>query len=163
MVIYFGIAADVCGHRLGGSDVSDPSFNYKMNFMRRKVIAALGVSFMMLLMSCSKTNITQSAQEGIASETAFEENLEEDVFSVSSEETGASGQESVSETIQENTTTVEEETEVPVLQDGEYEYPEEDAGNVRNDSRLGYSMVFDPTAFTLDILHGSRRFRISPG
>ena len=121
-----------------------------MGFMKRKVIAALGISFMMLLMTCSKTNIAQPAQEGIPSETAFEESLEEDLFSVSSEETGASGQESVSETIQENTTTVAEETEVPGLHLGEYEYPEEDAGNVRNESRLGYSMVFDPTVFTLD-------------
>lgn len=32
----------------------------------------------------------------------------------------------------------------------EYEYPEEDAGPVLEESRLGYSMTYDPTVFTLD-------------
>lgn len=32
----------------------------------------------------------------------------------------------------------------------EYEYPSEDAGPVLEESRLGYSMTFDPTVFTLD-------------
>lgn len=31
-----------------------------------------------------------------------------------------------------------------------YEYPAEDAGPVLEESRLGYSMTFDPTVFTLD-------------
>ena len=31
-----------------------------------------------------------------------------------------------------------------------YEYPAEDAGPVLEESRLGYSMAFDPTVFTLD-------------
>lgn len=32
----------------------------------------------------------------------------------------------------------------------EYEYPAEDAGPVREESRLGYAMTYDPTLFTLD-------------
>lgn len=32
----------------------------------------------------------------------------------------------------------------------EYEYPSEDAGPVREESRLGYAMTYDPTVFTLD-------------
>lgn len=32
----------------------------------------------------------------------------------------------------------------------EYEYPAEDAGPVVEESRLGYSMTYDPTVFTLD-------------
>lgn len=32
----------------------------------------------------------------------------------------------------------------------EYEYPAEDAGPVREESRLGYAMTYDPTVFTLD-------------
>lgn len=32
----------------------------------------------------------------------------------------------------------------------EYEYPPEDAGPVREESRLGYAMTYDPTVFTLD-------------
>ena len=34
--------------------------------------------------------------------------------------------------------------------DQEYEYPSEDAGPVREESRLGYAMMYDPTVFTLD-------------
>lgn len=32
----------------------------------------------------------------------------------------------------------------------DYEYPSEDAGSVREESRLGYAMTYDPTVFTLD-------------
>mgnify|MGYP000619992051 CR=1 FL=1 len=32
----------------------------------------------------------------------------------------------------------------------EYEYPSENAGPVREESRLGYAMTYDPTVFTLD-------------
>ncbi|MGI5964133.1 MAG: hypothetical protein ACOX7N_10630 [Lawsonibacter sp.] len=32
----------------------------------------------------------------------------------------------------------------------EYEYPSEDAGPLQEESRLGYSMTYDPTVFTLD-------------
>ena len=32
----------------------------------------------------------------------------------------------------------------------EYEYPTENAGPVREESRLGYAMTYDPTVFTLD-------------
>lgn len=32
----------------------------------------------------------------------------------------------------------------------EYEYPSEDAGPIREESRLGYAMTYDPTVFTLD-------------
>ena len=35
-------------------------------------------------------------------------------------------------------------------QEPEYEYPSEDAGPVLEESRLGYSMTYDPTVFTLD-------------
>lgn len=31
-----------------------------------------------------------------------------------------------------------------------YEYPAEDAGPIQEESRLGYSLVYDPTMFTLD-------------
>lgn len=34
--------------------------------------------------------------------------------------------------------------------DEEYEYPSEDAGPVQEESRLGYTMMYDPTVFTLD-------------
>lgn len=51
-------------------------------------------------------------------------------------------------------TPMEEEhaAEVPeeTVPEQEYEYPAEDAGPVREESRLGYAMTFDPTVFTLD-------------
>lgn len=44
------------------------------------------------------------------------------------------------------------ETEEPeeTTPEQEYEYPSEDAGSVREESRLGYAMTYDPTVFTLD-------------
>lgn len=36
------------------------------------------------------------------------------------------------------------------MEGGEYEYPSENAGNVVQESTLGYSMTYDPTLFTLD-------------
>lgn len=39
------------------------------------------------------------------------------------------------------------ETDTP---EQKYEYPAEDAGPVQEESRLGYSMIYDPAVFTLD-------------
>lgn len=48
------------------------------------------------------------------------------------------------------TDTKSEETELAEEDSGEYEYPSEDAGTVTWESPLGYSMIYDPTIFTLD-------------
>lgn len=62
-------------------------------------------------------------------------------------ETNAANEENVSDT---NMETDGIEADEKDMEGGEYEYPSENAGNVVQESTLGYSMTYDPTLFTLD-------------
>lgn len=93
---------------------------------------------MALLTACGGKTET-SAEETTAAEISVE--------TESTADESAAG-ESTAESEESSTEAASEETEMETEQ--AYEYPSEDAGSVEETSRLGYSMMFDPTVFTLD-------------
>lgn len=99
---------------------------------RNKIfLACIGALF---LAACAK-----DAEISPDSSAAAETNVETDH--------SAEANENSSDTASEGAAAGQEDT---AEGEQEYEYPSEDAGPVVEKSRLGYSMTFDPTVFTLD-------------
>lgn len=103
---------------------------------RNKIfLACIGALF---LAACAKdTEISTDpsvTESNVATDdsTELDENSSDTALEGAASEDDAAGQENSAEGEQE------------------YEYPSEDAGPVLEESRLGYSMTFDPTVFTLD-------------
>ena len=100
---------------------------------RMTVFLALACACALSLAGCAKD--AQTSKDTAADNTAQAEPEPE-----TEPETIAEDSEQENDTEQAGST-----EEEPV-----YEYPAEDAGPVLEESRLGYSMTFDPTVFTLD-------------
>lgn len=79
---------------------------------------------LMLLTAC-----TSGAETSAGSSTA-ENNVEDSITGADENQSGPAQEETAPEQ--------------------DYEYPAEEAGPVREESRLGYAMTYDPTVFTLD-------------
>lgn len=95
---------------------------------------------MALLTACAEKAETSEEQTTVAE------------INVETESTAdrSTAEDSAAESEENATEAASEETKMETEQEQAYEYPSEDAGSVEEKSRLGYSMMFDPTVFTLD-------------
>lgn len=91
--------------------------------MKKKSKILLVCLSMMLLAACAENSQTSA-------DASAENNVEDHVTGSDESQSGIAPEETAPEQ--------------------DYEYPSEDAGPVREESRLGYVMTYDPTVFTLD-------------